>query len=94
MTTEDFIIDLFCRIDDHMQNVPNHNQAALAHSEMVTQEMLIAIKGVGQRAFYCWLIRDYADWFPLCPYSFIPSPENALGMGTDVFGKAQSTGYH
>jgi hypothetical protein len=24
MTTEDFITDLFCRVDDRMENVPNH----------------------------------------------------------------------
>ena len=29
MTAEDFIIDLFCRVDDRMKNVPNHSQAAL-----------------------------------------------------------------
>jgi hypothetical protein len=29
MTTEDFIIDLFCRVDDRMKNIPNHSQAAL-----------------------------------------------------------------
>jgi hypothetical protein len=29
MTTEDFIIDLFCRIDDQMKDVPKHSQAHL-----------------------------------------------------------------
>ena len=36
MTTEDFIIALFCRVDDRMKNVPNHSQASLWPSELVT----------------------------------------------------------
>ena len=67
MTTEDFIIDLFCRIDDKMQNISNHSQSAFLPSELVTLGMLFAIKGVGQRAFYRWIKRDYADWFPDLP---------------------------
>jgi hypothetical protein len=36
MTTEDFIIDLFCRIDDQMQDVAKHSQAHLwAHPPRV-----------------------------------------------------------
>ena len=30
MTTDDFIIDLFCRIDDEMKDVPDHTQASLS----------------------------------------------------------------
>ena len=68
MTTEDFIIDLFCRIDDRMKNIPNPSPAAaLTPSELVTLGMLFAIKGVGQRAFYRWLSRDYGHWFPDLP---------------------------
>lgn len=29
MTTEDLIIDLFCRIDDAMKDLKKHNQAIL-----------------------------------------------------------------
>jgi hypothetical protein len=29
MTTEDFIIGLFCRIDDRMKNLTEHSQAHL-----------------------------------------------------------------
>lgn len=29
MTTEDFIIDLFCRIDDPMQDITKHSQCSL-----------------------------------------------------------------
>jgi len=67
MTTDDFIIDLFCRIDDKMKNMPNHSQSAFLPSELVTMGMLFSIKGVGQRAFYRWIKRDYADWFPDLP---------------------------
>ena len=64
MTTEDFITALFCQVDDRMRNVPNHRQAALWPSEVVTIGLLFAIKGVGQQAFYLWLKRDCADCFP------------------------------
>jgi len=50
MTTEDFIIDLFCWADDRMKNVPNHSQAALWPSERLTIRVLFAVKGVGQQA--------------------------------------------
>jgi len=29
MTTIDFITELFCRVDDQMQDVPKHSQAVL-----------------------------------------------------------------
>ncbi len=35
MTTVDFIIDLFCRVDTEMHDVPNHVQATLYPSELV-----------------------------------------------------------
>ena len=34
MTTEYFIIDLFCRVDDKMLDVEKHTQAALYPSEV------------------------------------------------------------
>ena len=36
MTTKDFTTELFIRVDDCMKNVPNHSQAALWPSEVVT----------------------------------------------------------
>jgi hypothetical protein len=57
MTTEDFIIDLYCRIDDKLQTIPQPSQAVLSASELITLGMLFAIKGVGQRAFYRWIER-------------------------------------
>lgn len=68
MTTEDFIIDLFCRVDDHMLDVKKHSQASLYPSEVVTLALLFALKGVGSRPFYRWLKRDYRHLFPRLPH--------------------------
>jgi hypothetical protein len=67
MTTEDFIIELFCRVDDGMGHLPKHSQASLYPSEVVTLALLFALKGVGNRAFYRWLARDYRHLFPHLP---------------------------
>jgi len=67
MTTEDFIIDLFCRVDDQMLDAKKHSQASLYPSEVVTIAILFALKGVGNRAFYRWLERDYRPLFPHLP---------------------------
>ena len=67
MSTEDFITDLFCRIDDLMLDVKKHSQATLYPSEVVTLAMLFSLKGVGGRAYYRWLKRDYLSLFPHLP---------------------------
>jgi len=67
MTTLDFITDLFCRVDDAMRDVAKHTQAKLYPSEIVTWGLLFALKGVGPRAFYRWLTRDYRALFPNLP---------------------------
>jgi hypothetical protein len=67
MTTEDFIIGMFCRIDDVMKVVSKHPQANLYPSEIVTLGVLFALKGVGNRQFYRWLVRDYRPLFPRLP---------------------------
>ena len=67
MSTDDFIIELFCRIDDTMREVTKHVQALLYPSEVVTLGVLFAIKGVGNRAFYRWLRRDCHHFFPHLP---------------------------
>ena len=51
MTARDFIIDLFCQVDDHMPGIPTHPHATLWPSEVVTLGILHACKGVGNRAF-------------------------------------------
>jgi len=67
VTTEDFIIELFCRVDDKMPEAKKHPQAKLYPSEVVTLGLLFALKGVGNRAFYRWLKRDYGHLFPALP---------------------------
>ena len=52
MTTEDFISELFYRVDETMKEVPKHPQASLWPSEVVTLGLLFALKGVGNRACY------------------------------------------
>jgi hypothetical protein len=67
MTTVDFIIELFCRVDDQMPRMKKHSQAHLYPSELVTIGLLFALKGCGTRAFYRWLSRDYRSLFPHLP---------------------------
>ena len=67
MTTEDIIINLFCHVDDQMPDAKKHSQASLYPSEVVTIAILFALKGVGNRAFYRWLERDYRPLFPHLP---------------------------
>lgn len=70
MTTVDFITELFCRIDDQLKQsdkVHKHSQAKLYPSEVVTLAVLYALKGVGQRPFWRWLVRDYRPLFPHLP---------------------------
>lgn len=63
MTTQDFIIHLFCFVDDRLGPLPKHPQARLWPSEVVTIGLLFALKGGPFRAFYRWLTRDYALLF-------------------------------
>ena len=67
MTTEEFIIELFCRVDDAMPVAKKHPLAKLYPSEVVTLALLFVLKGVGNRAFYRWLSRDYRPLFPQLP---------------------------
>jgi hypothetical protein len=67
MPTVDFITALFCRVDDRMQDVPKHPQAHLYPREVGTLALLFALKGVGDRSFYRWLVRDDRPLFPGVP---------------------------
>jgi hypothetical protein len=67
MTTWDFIIALFYHVDEQMHTIPKHPEAHLWPSEVVTLGLLHALKGVGNRAFYRWLMRDYHTLFPRLP---------------------------
>ncbi len=67
MSTDHFIIALFCRVDALMHTEAKHSQANLYPSELVTLGLLFALKGVGPRAFYRWLSNNYRHWFPHLP---------------------------
>jgi len=67
MTTVDFITALFYEVDEQMGAIPKHPEARLWPSEVVTLGLLHALKGVGNRAFYRWLTRDYRALFPCLP---------------------------
>ncbi|MCI0617453.1 hypothetical protein L0244_31145, partial [bacterium] len=49
------------------QNIPQHSQAMLWPSEVVTLGLLFAIKGVGQRAFNRWISQNHLALFPGLP---------------------------
>jgi hypothetical protein len=67
MSTEDFIIALFIRVDSVIGDLPKHPQAQLYPSEVVTLGLLFALKGVGPRACSRWLWKHYRHWFPTLP---------------------------
>ena len=68
MPTEDFIIELFCQVDDKMLFATKHSQAMLFPSEVVTIALLFALKGHDNRAFYRWLKNDWRHFFPSLPH--------------------------
>ena len=67
MATEDFIISLFCLVDDRIGNIPKRTDATLYPSELVTIGLLYALKGGYFRAFYRWLKRDFEYLFVQLP---------------------------
>ena len=67
MTTVELITALFYEVDEQLHAIPKHPEAHLWPSEVVTLGLLHALKGVGNRAFYRWLTRDYRPLFPLLP---------------------------
>lgn len=68
MPTEDFIIELFCQVNDAMLDATKHSQATLFPSEVVTLALLFALKGRGNRAFYHWLKNNWQHFFPSLPH--------------------------
>lgn len=67
VTTEDFIISLFCLVDDRMDKLGKRSDATLYPSELVTIGLLFALKGGYFRAFYRWLKRDFETLFVRLP---------------------------
>lgn len=67
MTQEQFIIELFCRVDDMLNETQEHLQAKLSISELVTLGLLFALKGSSQHAFYRWIKQNWINLFPVLP---------------------------
>jgi hypothetical protein len=67
VTQENFIIELFCRVDDMLPKTGEHIQAKLSRSELITLGLLLALKGTSQRAFYRWLKQNWTALFPALP---------------------------
>jgi hypothetical protein len=67
MMTVEFITALFYEVDEQLRTIPKHPEAHLWPSEVVTLGLLHALKGMGNRAFYRWLTRDYRPLFPRLP---------------------------
>src|SRR5438552_13556148 len=67
MITVEFITALFYEVDEQLRAIPKHPEAHLWPSEVITLGLLHALKGVGNRAFYRWLTRDYRPLFPRLP---------------------------
>jgi hypothetical protein len=67
MTPVECITALFYHVDEQLRTVPKHPEARLGPSEVVTLGLLHARKGVGNRALYRWVTRDYRALFPQFP---------------------------
>src|SRR5713101_2002528 len=76
-----FITALFYEVDEQLRAIPKHPEARLWPSEVVTLGLLHALKGVGNRAFYRWLTRDYRALFLRLPerprlFRLFTTPQN------------------
>jgi len=67
MPTEDFIRELFYRVDETLKGAPNHSPASLWPSEIVRLGVLFARQGTGNRAFYRWVSRHWRGGCPRLP---------------------------
>jgi len=67
MTSCDFTVALFCRVDDVLKQEKKHILAELHPSEVVTLGMLQALRGEGNRAFYRWVVKELGTLFPRLP---------------------------
>jgi hypothetical protein len=100
MTSSDFTVTLFCRIDDVLKDQKKHPLAELYPSEVVTLGMLQALRGEGNRAFYRWVQKELMSLFPKLPertrlfrllVQFEPLCQQFLAQST-FFGVADSYG--
>ena len=67
MITIELITALFYEVDEQLYAIPKHPEAHLWPSEVVTLGLLHVLKGIGNRAFYRWLTRDYCPLSPRLP---------------------------
>ena len=67
MPTDEFIIRLFCMIDEEIGFVKKYDDELLYASEVVTLMVLFAIKGGKFRAFYRWIDYNHRALFPKLP---------------------------
>ena len=67
MNIRHFITELYCRTDDARPELPQHPQARLSLSELVTIGILYVMKNVSRRRCYHWLKDNYGDMFPNLP---------------------------
>jgi hypothetical protein len=75
LSTQDFIVELFCRIDDRMAGVPRDPRTHLWPGEIVTLGVLFTLKGARQRRFYHWLSSNHRPLFPRLPGHLFQMPE-------------------
>jgi hypothetical protein len=69
MPIAEFIIELFCRVDDRLGPAARgRGGPKLVRSELVTIGLLFAIKGGSGRAFSRWLSNNYRSFFPNLPH--------------------------
>ena len=85
MSDEDFIFELFFRVDEGMREVKKHSQALLYPSEVATLAILFVVKGGTGRAFYRGGGRTGVTCFP----SFLNAPgcfgcSRRIGNGRNV----------
>jgi hypothetical protein len=67
LTQQEFIAQLFCRVDDALMEVPKDPRAKLWPSELVTLGILFALRGQSQRRFHQWLWCNFRPLFPNLP---------------------------
>ena len=67
MPTLEVITTLCSEVDERMCAIPKHPKAHLWPSEVITLGLWHALTGVGNRALYRGLTRDYRPLFPRLP---------------------------
>jgi hypothetical protein len=66
VTTEEFTIELFFRIDKELSDVEKHSQARLYPSEVIILAFLFALKGVAIAPFTAGWRATFTICFRIC----------------------------